>query len=92
MNAPTLTLYFSETVNASTLNVNRIILQSASRFANASQYYTLTTDLYPGGSSTVSDNGPQIVIDIGSVDSNRIKFLTDLAQDKVSTFLSLTLL
>ena len=90
MDGPTLTLYFSETVNASTLDVSGITLQSSSSFENASQYYSLTSHPYLEGSRTVSDNEPRIVIDLGLVDSNRIKFLRDLAQDEESTFLTLT--
>ena len=85
MDGPTLTLFFSETVNASTLNVSGITVQSSASIAN-SQYHRLTED---SGSDTTSDNGPEIVIDIGMFDANRIKFMTELAQDMNTTYLAL---
>ena len=89
MDGPILTLYFSETVNVSTLNVSGITIQSLSSITSFTQYHTLTEDLYLLGSETTSDNGPRIVIDIGMFDANRIKFFTELAQDVNTTFLSL---
>ena len=88
MDGPTLTLYMSETVNVSSLNVSAITLQSTA--AGDTEYHVFTPGPAPLGTGSVSENGPIVVIDIGEEDANRIKFLTQLAQDKNSTYLSLT--
>ena len=91
MDGPTLTLYLSETVNASSLNVSAIVLQSTVELIEGeTEYHVLTPGPAPLGTKSESTNGPVIVIDIGEEDSNRIKFLTQLAQNRNSTYLSFT--
>lgn len=91
MNVPILILYLSETVNVSSLNVSAITLQSTeSLIEGETEYHTFTPGLAPLGTGSLSENGPIVVIDIGEEDANRIKFLTQLAQDKNSTYLSFT--
>ena len=84
LNADTLTLEFSETVNAASLNVTQITLQSE-QSGIFGQNYTFTAT-----SQTSSPDSTTIIIDISRQDSNAIKFLTELAQDVQSTYVSLT--
>ena len=91
MDSRNLTLYFSETVNVATLNVSGIKLQSSEvAMSGITEYYMLTDSPRPFGSHSASKNGPTVVVEIGETDSNRIKFLTMLAQSTNSTFISLT--
>ncbi|KAL5489591.1 hypothetical protein EMCRGX_G018701 [Ephydatia muelleri] len=78
----TLTLYFSETVNASSLNVGGITLQAA--YTSTGAFYTLTA----GG--TQSQDGPVIIILLNTNDVNRIKQFITLATSKATTHLSVT--
>ena len=90
MDAPTLTLFLSETVDASSLNVSAITLQSTGNFVNGvSESHTFMPGPPPLGSDSVSENGPTVVINIGEDDANAIKFLVQLGQGQNSTFLSL---
>ena len=89
MDGPTLTLYLSETVNVSSLNVSAIVLQSTNSSVDRdTQYHMLTPGPAPLRTGSESENGPVVVINIGEEDANRIKFLTQLAQDDNSTYLS----
>ena len=91
MDGPTLTLYLTETVDVTSLNVSAILIQSSDSFYDGEvEYHTLTPGLPPLGTSSRSENSHIITIDIGKVDANRIKFLTGLAQDANSTYISLT--
>ena len=98
---PQLTILFDETVDTSTLNVSQITLQSTaltscntSILNNTNCTYTQSHSLSPGSSPlftlTESDNSTVITILIGEIDSNRIKFLTQLATTVSSTFISIT--
>lgn len=90
MDTLTLTLYISKSVNVSSLNVSAITLQSTQAYSiGLTQLYTLTS-IPVLGSSTVSGNGPNVIINIGSSDANSIKFLIALARGINSTYLSLT--
>ena len=92
MDGPTLTLYLSETVDVTSLNVSAIVIQSSESLTEGEvEYHTLTPGLPPLGTSSPSENSHIIIIDIGEVDANRIKFLTGLSQDVNSTYVSLTL-
>ena len=89
MDAANLTLYFSETVNVDSLNVSAITLQSTETFSlRVTEFHTLNDFPRPFGSHSNSQNGPTIVIEIGETDLNAIKFLTQLAQDEFSTYIS----
>ena len=89
MDGPTLILYLTETVNVSSLNVSAIVLQSTRTLLDGdTEYHTLTPGPAPLGTGSESENGPVVVINIGEEDANRIKFLTQLAQDDNSTFIS----
>ena len=85
MSNETLTLYFDETVRASSLNVTQITLHSDNTMNGS--IYALTNS-----SSVV---GPQnnyhtLIIDLGENDLNNIKRFTSLATSENSTFLSHT--
>ena len=80
MDASTLTLSFSETVNRSSLNVISIILQN-SRALNVT-YYRLTD----GNTSSV--NGPVIIVNITKDDLDLIKQDGLLATGEIDTYLS----
>lgn len=91
MDSLILTLEFSETMNVTTLNVSEITIQSTQDLVGVvSQYHTLTGNEDPFGSSSLSQNGPTVILQIGETDANIIKFLTELAQSFNSTFISLT--
>ena len=81
LNNGTLTLYFSETVRASSLNATQItLLNNEDGIA-----YSLSVD------STARDvNLENITIDIGLDDLNNIKRLSTLAIDRNTTFLAIT--
>jgi hypothetical protein len=81
-----MTLYFSESVNVSSLDVTRLTLVGGQDDPNA-QNYTLT--LTPG-STTNSTNGPVIQVLIGPVDFNEIKKLRELAIGVLTTYVSIT--
>ncbi|KAL5489594.1 hypothetical protein EMCRGX_G018704 [Ephydatia muelleri] len=81
MNAATLTLHFSETVNVSSLNAPALTLQSA---ANSSLFYELT-----GGYSS-SKNNSKIVINVTKTDMDSIKAILFLTTMKANSFLSFT--
>ena len=85
LNAGMITLSFSETVRLSTINVTQLTLQSSR--SNSTQSFTLTNfSLTNDADSTMLD----ITISVDGL--NRIKFLSELATDLNSTFLSLTAL
>ena len=85
LNTEELTLSFSETVNASTLNVSGIVLQSeqSSVLSNGSSYRLISVN-----TTTTSENGPVIVVDVSREDINAIKYLLDLATTSGNTYLS----
>ena len=91
MNTNTLTLYFSESVNVSTLNISRISLQSYYTVNQTGETkYTLQHGLSaPEGTTTVSVNGPYIVLNLGSIDTNEIKKRTLVATRRGNTFITL---
>ena len=92
MNLGILHLMFSETVQASSINVTEISLQNENIFnINTTTVYNLT-----GGTVSVSD-GPEITIQLSDFDLNEIKLITDLATESeayenvsTNTFLTLT--
>ena len=86
MDGPLLTLFFSETVRVSTLNISGISLQSSEVFASGSTQSHQLADVL--GTRSASENSPRVEIEVGELDANEIKYLTDLAQDKNSTFLT----
>ena len=90
MDTLTLTLHLSKSVNVSSLNVSAITLQSTQAFTVGSTLLYALTSAPVLGSSSMSGNGPDVVINIGSGDANAIKFLIGLARGTNSTYLSLT--
>ena len=88
IDAGVLTLFFSETVNASSLNVSAITLQSSLTFV-AEESYRLQDGSPPDLSYTNSSNGPILIVIIGSTDLNEIKANYDLANSNMTAFLSL---
>ena len=90
--APVLTLYFSETVNVSTLNIDQITLHPAEDSSDhVEQSYTLQPGPeYPLGTFTNSTNGPIVLLYIGTLDSNEIKRRTSLATLKNNTYIGIT--
>ena len=84
LNAGSLTLNFSETVDASTLNVSGIVLLN-----DAASSVRLSSLDYPIGSETQSDNGASLIVMLGSIDLNEIKRLTDLGTTIANTFIEI---
>ena len=83
VNLGLLTLEFSETVNAGSLNVSGILLLSASQEeANQSLYLT-------SGSRSISMDGTRLVVNISRQDLNNIKYLIELARSDEDTYLSI---
>ncbi|XP_062518522.1 uncharacterized protein LOC134193700 [Corticium candelabrum] len=78
MDANTMTLRFSESVNVASLDMTRVTLGNG-----GSTQYTFT------GGSSLSDNGPTVVVNLTVVDLNEIKDLTALAVDASTTYLSM---
>ena len=79
----TLTLTFSETVNASSLDPTQITVQGESLLSNETEFVTLTAGM-PG------PNGPVIQIMLNNSDLNSIKQLLNLAISETNTFISFT--
>ena len=78
-------LTFSETIDASTLNISMITIQSSINLLTDSQFkqfYSLMDSTY------LVENSNFIVIILSFSDSNNIKSLSKLAIDEDSTFLS----
>ena len=83
MNTLTAHLRFSETVNASSLVVTRIIIQAASAVSSGDSLVRLT------GGSVSADDSTLVNISLNRVDSNDLKFNTDLATSEADTFIML---
>jgi len=84
INQGLLTLEFSETVNAGSLNVSSIFLLPASQ-EEANQSFYLTSS-----SRSISLDGTQLVVNVSRQDLNAIKFLTELARSDKDTYLSIS--
>ena len=80
----TMTLLFSETVQAATLNPEQIMLIP---YANASEEEIF---IFTNNSQTNSINGITLILEIGNDDFNEIVRLDHLAVDGNSTYLSIT--
>ena len=85
INLGLLTLEFSETVNAASLNASGLVLMSASQ-DDANQSFYLTS-----GSRSLSLDGTRLVVNVSRQDLNDIKFLTELARSDKDTYLSISL-
>lgn len=83
INMGLVTLEFSETVRAASLNVTGIFLHSSGQ-GQANQSFSFTP-----GSSILSMDGTSLVVNISRQDLNTIKFLTDLANSPDTTYLSI---
>ena len=88
MNSTTLTLTFNETVNASSLMVDQIVIQNNE--TSSSEYHSSPRFLTPGVGQTYtsSDNDYVIVIHLGPLDRNEIKRRRSLATSLQDTFLT----
>ena len=85
-----LILYFSETVEARTLNINEITLQNSQVRYDTSEFVTLTMGSLPLHTQSFTDDYHVLVIHLGEVDTNRIKAFTNLATHENNTYISLT--
>ena len=83
MNLGLLILAFSESVNASSLDVTEISLQPSTNVS--SPPFTFTTSSFTG-----SDNGPVLTVNISLPDLNQLKRLTELATSNYTTYISVT--
>ena len=91
LTAETLTLTFSETVNASSLSVPALALQSDRSFmTNLTSYYQLTDNSTILGGDPVGQDSTIITISLGITDLNNIKKLTELGTEPSNTFLTLS--
>ncbi len=86
LNNGRLILTFSETVKiVDSLDVTQITLQSEALYTNLTSSYTLTAN-----STSMDEDNRVVMIMIGFIDLNEIKYRTELATNVNSTFLSLT--
>ena len=83
-----LILYFSETVLARTLNISQITLQSTRNRASDTQWVTLTMGELPLHSHSSSNDFHSLVVDLGQIDTDRIKAMTRLATSRDNTFIT----
>ena len=83
MNVGVLTLSFSESVNASSLDVTQIALQPATNLSSPSF-------IFSSSSFTSSDSGTVLIVSISLFDLNEIKRETELAINNVTTSISIT--
>ena len=85
MNTNILSLYFSESVNVSSLNISQITLQTYYTFVNQTmEKYTLQSAYTP------SVDGPTVIIILGNTDVNEIKKLTRIATRSSNTYITIT--
>ena len=88
-----LTLYFSESVNASTLNIQEITFQPREDEITLTNPYRLNfTGPSPEGSFSNSMDGPILLVYVGDDDLNEIKRIPELATLENSTYISMTAL
>ena len=88
-----LTLYFTETVNASTLVIQVITLQPTEEQNTPSLSYTLMfTGPPPEGTFSNSTDGPVLNVYIGDDDLNEVKRIPELATLANNTYISITYL
>ena len=88
VNAGVLVLTFSETVEAETLNISSITLQSATTVVPGERV-RLEEGLEPELSSSNSTDDPILTVFIGSADLNAVKRIFELANALSSTFLTI---
>ena len=89
VNSGVLVLTFSETVNATTLNISAISLQSQDSFLS-NDSYTLFDGVPPLYSYSNSTDDRIITVYIGSTDLNAIKAIYELANPPNSTYITIT--
>ena len=83
LNSDTLTLVFTETVNASSLSIEQLTLQSDRNFTyNTTSFYSLVN------SSFTSYNDPTVQVNLSRYDGNEIRRLSSLATEPNNTYLS----
>ena len=93
MNEGVLTLYFSESVNVSSLSIGEITLQASENETLSSFSYTLQyAGPHPEGSFTNSTDGPIIIVNLGDNDLNEVKRIPELATLDNNTFITLSAL
>jgi hypothetical protein len=85
MNAKTLTLSFTETVDVSTLAVTAITIQPTANVANGVASVTLS-----GNSGSSSVDGHTVVVNIANADANEIKRITALATSSATSYVVAT--
>ena len=83
-----LTLYFSETMLARSLDINQIVIQNERN--SSTESVQLTMGELPWYSQSFSEDYNIIVIELGQIDTDRIKAFTRLATDDTNTFISIT--
>ena len=87
LNAGTLLLNFSETIDIFSLNISTLTLQSEEFVPDSNYSYTLNMGPDPLLSSTPNSDSHTILINIGTDDLNAIKRIVQLAQNQNSTYL-----
>lgn len=87
LNTAELILSFSETVDASSLNISGIVLQPERSVTSTNSSHRL----FSVNSTTSSSDGPTLVVDISTDDLNAIKAILDLATSRDNTYLSIDL-
>ncbi|KAL5488649.1 hypothetical protein EMCRGX_G017625 [Ephydatia muelleri] len=90
MTSQQLTLYFSETVRASSLSISQITLQNRQNSSQVTQKHTLQIGSLPLFSVRDAYNGDYhiLIVDLGQNDSDIIKEFPDLATNENNTFIS----
>ena len=83
-----LILYFSETVEARSLNINEITLQNSRD--NRTEYVTLNMGSLPLYTQSFTRDYHILVLNLGENDANIIKAFTNLATHDNNTYISLT--
>ena len=85
-----LTLYFSETVRARTLNINAITLQNREMREEGGEYVTLTMGDLPLFTQSFTDDYHILVLNLGQRDTDVVKAFTDLATHHNNTYIAIT--
>ena len=86
MTSEKLTLYFSETVNTTSLRVEQITLQPKENFSRYDPIHSFSPEI----TVSYTDFNDVLVVEIGLEDMNRLKQLRNLTEGLNNTFISIT--
>ena len=90
LTSETLSLTFSETVNASSLRVDQFTFFSDAVVSSSTTNFTLTANSVIQGGDPAGQDSTEIVVELGRSDLNQLKELSNLAVSMDTTYLAVT--